>query len=533
MRIKLIFTTVVAVTLATLASTPASALYEQVNRNVNWYDRSELGVGIIYKTTSSGNGFSNAPCDNGWTDCDPIKGDAVTISNALADCATVAAGTPCLENAWIREVGTTNWIEGLNNGPLVDQPTYAFAAKPTRQVGASNPSNRFTFPGVNHGAGDSFAINPVLTSTISAYGSVALGTKLTIMASAVTLDASAGVGACYIAYGNMGTCYKDVANPPAYEYKIAVRLQSTPKGWITGRIASPDYSVEEGLSGGAPVRFTIAGAPVQTPGVERNYWYNDLADRAAWDALNSVWNVPWDFPGLGIVSAGPQVGPTHLREFMDAVAIDHSFDTADEMHWVLRADVEFAPAMMYSCQADKLVGLIASNSMTYASEFPTLSSSTLTLDYKVASPHFTPANSVFSGIYEMRLDAAYAQCIWSSALNGASLSFVPGDSTVSVLAADGTTKTAVTNVSLNNGIIAFTASGFTFSQNTIKARLGNPKKKTITCLKATKSKSVTAYVPKCPSGYKIAKKIVCIKGSRTKTVLAISPKCPAGWRKKA
>lgn len=534
MRSRSVFALVISLCLAMVAPTAANALYEQVNRNVDWYDHPSLSNGVMYKATANGGGVTYNPCDNGWADCEPGLGFSVRISNVLADCATVATGTPCLEAAWIRARGDSTWVQGINHGPLVAQPAYAFAARPALHVGASNPSNRFTFPGITHSGGDSFAINPTLTSDISANGTDSTPVELTTLASAVTINQSAPFAECYVAFGGDGTCYANVSNPPAYEYKIALRLASTPKGWITGRVAAPMYTVETGVSGGAPIRLTIEGAAVDTPGIERNYWYNNLADRSAWDALNSVWNVPWDMPGLGIVSAGPQVGPTHLNEFLQAVAIDSSFDTADQMRSVWRADVGFNTRTMYSCKADSLVGLIASNSMAYASDFPTLNANTFSLDYKIASPHYMPGGAVFNGIYEMRLDPTFAQCIWSTGLNGGTVAFTPGESAVSVVAADGSTKTAITSAGIVDGLISFTASGFTFSQNTIKARLGTgkPPKKTISCLKGTKLKNVTGYSPKCPSGYKPAKKIVCVKGSKSKTVVALAPKCPAGWRKK-
>jgi hypothetical protein len=55
-----------------------------------------------------------------------------------------------------------------------------------------------------------------------------------------------------------------------------------------------------------------------------------------------------------------------------------------------------------------------------------------------------------------------------------------------------------------NGWLKLAAYGFTFSEKTIKVKITQPKKTTITCVTSTKpskTRKVTGMNPKCPAGY--------------------------------
>ena len=532
MRIRTVFFVVCAL-VAALVSPAAQAAVDlsQVNRSVGWVDSPALSRGVIYKQTVDANSSSLNPCDEGWKNCDPANGDTVVVSNVLGSCATAPQGVPCIENVWVKAAGAESWTQGVHSGELVGQGFYDFEARPQWGIGPSQVSNKYVFEGWDSGAGNVINVMPTLDVEITANAAKITPGRLNILASAVTMDEQLGAGYCFSAFTpSNDECWKDVAHPNPYSLKVELRLNTTPKGWATGRLAAPNYLVEEGLTEGPAVRFTIEGSPVLTPIVTQDYWYLDLADRAKWNEMLDVWNIPWKLNGE-VISAGPMVTPTSINEFVAAVKIDPELDKADSTAWVWRADVSFDKYEMGECVANSLIGFIGSNSMTYASELPKINTTTYSFDYQIASPHTLPNDTVFTGTYEMRLAKSFANCIWRKELNVTGFSFVDSDTEVAVLAPDGTTKTAITSASVSNGIIAFTATGFTFSKNIIKAKL-TKKVKTLTCIKGKSTKKVTNLKPKCPTGYKKAVTITCTKANKTKSVVGLAPRCPAGWRKK-
>lgn len=504
-KLSILLSLVLSFSLVTVNT--ASADYEWVNRNVSWIDFPMYGTGVLYNIINDGNSSSATPCDEGWESCDPENGDTVLVSNGLESCETVSEGVPCLEAAWVRASATDEWIAGTNHGELIGQTGYAWTERPEVGVGDSYISSDFTFDDFNHGGGTHFNIQATTIANLEPNSAAQLLSGQ-IMVSAVTTDMDVAQGECIFRFGATDqTCWKEVRTPNPYQLKVAIRLPQMPKGWANGRLESPNFQVESELTGALPYRLTFEGSPVLTPNVAKDYWYNDLEDRTAWDALTAVWDVPWIFEGdTEPISAGPAVGPTSIAEFLKAVKIDDSFDTANFMRWVWRVDYQFESQTLYDCTANKLVGFIGSNSMTYASEFPQLNETTYSLDYAVASPHKLPDGEVFEGIYEMRLDVTFANCIWRKALGLKNVEFDADNTTVTVTTPGGATKEALTSVDVKNGMIAFTAKGFTFSKNIIKSKLTKLKKTTIVCVKGKKTKKVTALKPKCPNGWKKKKK---------------------------
>jgi hypothetical protein len=106
----------------------------------------------------------------------------------------------------------------------------------------------------------------------------------------------------------------------------------------------------------------------------------------------------------------------------------------------------------------------------------------------------------------MRSD--YARCLYG-------FTSAPISASVSILSADGTSQVATTVLGERDGWLYLSANNFTFSSPTVKVKLTQeaPSKadasksspsalNTITCVKGKTLKKVTAFNPKCPSGYK-------------------------------
>lgn len=122
-----------------------------------------------------------------------------------------------------------------------------------------------------------------------------------------------------------------------------------------------------------------------------------------------------------------------------------------------------------------------------------------TLNFNMAAPHLTSKGEQNTGFFRFWVSDKYMNCAW------------PGNSLakatkleVSVTEQDGTPQVALSSISHRNGKLFVSIDRFHFSRPTI--RIGTGKKLlTITCLKGSVSKFVTAIKPSCPAGFKAKK----------------------------
>ena len=158
----------------------------------------------------------------------------------------------------------------------------------------------------------------------------------------------------------------------------------------------------------------------------------------------------------------------------------------------------------------ELVGIVTTNSMVYLGKPPVFDKESQSLDYKVASPHYTSKGDVFKGTYDLQIKSDVARCLYG-------FSNAPISAKISIISESGEANVATTVVNEKDGWLRMAAYGFTFSSPTVKVKLTQedttkessatsvvaaPAKKTITCVKGKTSKKVTAVNPKCPTGYK-------------------------------
>lgn len=135
---------------------------------------------------------------------------------------------------------------------------------------------------------------------------------------------------------------------------------------------------------------------------------------------------------------------------------------------------------------------------------PVWDATTQSLSWIVAAPHFAPDGvTVNEGFYQAVIPGSDAALLWGlTDINEAATALE-----VSQTSSGGaTSQTIVSSISVKNGDIIISATGFNFSSPTFKVsknpKYKTPKKTTITCVKGQKTKKVTALSPKCPAGYK-------------------------------
>jgi hypothetical protein len=156
----------------------------------------------------------------------------------------------------------------------------------------------------------------------------------------------------------------------------------------------------------------------------------------------------------------------------------------------------------YCKSSQQLLGLISTNATIYNPAPPKWDSNLNTLSFEASAPHFTSDSSTTLGYYSVKLDAAYAKCLWKSDLKNAKAELV-------VIYEDGTTNVSTTTINSDDLWVTFTAASFhysspKFSARIVSSKLTQSKQKlfSIICIKGSFSKVVTSEKPVCPSGFK-------------------------------
>lgn len=133
---------------------------------------------------------------------------------------------------------------------------------------------------------------------------------------------------------------------------------------------------------------------------------------------------------------------------------------------------------------------------------PSWNNATQSLDFAIQSPHSKASGAANTGFFKLWTSDDYINCKWP----GNTLSSSP-KLEVRIISEDGTTQTALNQVTHKDGKIFVSASGFHYSKPTIKlVRAGAPaskplKIKTISCAKGKLVTKVSGAAPKCPKGY--------------------------------
>ncbi len=282
---------------------------------------------------------------------------------------------------------------------------------------------------------------------------------------------------------------------PETRVRLAVRLTNSLGGWFKGRLNAPDIAISN---------FSLG------------------ANRVVLDAEPS--SVPQFFSQLDLAT-----GPTDLVSYMHAGSSALSdprapggtsstwSDQQSAFDWINKfrsftKDTAFGVSTIWSagtiqggqggkCLSDtsKVLGIVSTNSMVYEGQAPSFDGKTLA--YKVAGLHFLPGGAKAArGTYDLVMRSDVARCLYG-------FGKAPVSATISVVSDSGENKVATTTVSEKDGWLKLGAYGFTFSENSIKAKItqagaASAKVSNVTCIRGKASRKVTGVSPRCPAGYK-------------------------------
>jgi hypothetical protein len=277
-----------------------------------------------------------------------------------------------------------------------------------------------------------------------------------------------------------------------------VRLATEPAGWLHGRINDPTISFTKD---GDNTLVKVTASPVQVPAFQSGKTYSEFP--AAVQRAFAV-DGPYGSGGSRQPGGAERTDPTQRNAEYSLVSYDDKAfdqialmtdvisDKAGWAPWIWRvrslSDGEMSKAGKCLTTGDGVKGIVTTNASVYGSGPPTFNTSTSSLDYKVAAPHFTRTGDVFKGAYNLIMRSDVARCFYN-------FTSAPVKAEISVTEQDGATSTAITSLSEANGWLKLSASGFTHSAPTVRAKLTQETPPTTTVAPTTTTTTTTTLAP--------------------------------------
>lgn len=295
------------------------------------------------------------------------------------------------------------------------------------------------------------------------------------------------------ASGGSADCFYTAANICAYNQVFApntkigatVRVSNQVSGWLYGRLKDPLISVSKFSNDSDLV--VIEAEPVTVPVLQATWQQDDLPGLVDPQATGNFGG------GSFMTSSTDSRAFSFLNSIRSTVA-----DTASGVRqfWGVQSS-KWVNQVGQRCTSNTkgLVGLVTTNAMVYQGGVPTFSGGFL--NYQVAGMHLLPDGTEALGTYDLSMRADVARCLYG-------FSKAPISATITVTGS-GDPRVTTTVVGEKGGWLKLAAYGFSFSQKTIKVKITQPKRSTITCVtikKPIRTKKVTAVNPRCPKGFK-------------------------------
>lgn len=300
-----------------------------------------------------------------------------------------------------------------------------------------------------------------------------------------------------------GICYSAQEFPKEFRFGMRVVLGKAMQGWFHGRIFQP--SIEVQLDGSGQI-LTFEALPVQVPTLYERVNTSEISSEfRAYLASNRTFSEGSSYfmPGNSGTEAIEMAG------FWLPLVKDKA--TTSRTYWNVRTleGNQDSDVSRCSTDANKLAGIVTTNSLVYSAGPPTFNKAEGSLDYKLLSPHFTANGQEAIGTYDLVLRSDVARCIYG-------FTKAPIQAVVSIVSAEGENKVATTLIREKDGWLTLSANGFTFSSPMVRVKLSQeaevapvvaakpivPKKSTISCVKGKTIKKVSGVKPKCPTGFK-------------------------------
>ena len=311
-----------------------------------------------------------------------------------------------------------------------------------------------------------------------------------------------------------GICYKQSATDLENEFSVELRLPKTISGWFKGRLMSPTISVKPFSETSNLV--TVTAKSVAMPVMGGWVKYDDLPTDFIKKLYPSGGYPESRNQNLGLYADASQ-GARAFEEFSAWAPYlkDRALTTIDI--WSFGTNMNSANSRCMT-SATSIGGLVTTNASVYSSEPPTWDPVSMTLDYKIAAPHFNAEGVENSGSYTLAISNDVIKCLYG-------MSELPASATVSIIYGESSTNIGTIAVGSKDGWSYFSADGFHFSAPTIRVKFEK------------KAQIAAPTAPPAPNSASTAqstqvKKVIwCAKGNAKKKITAVKPVCPKGYKK--
>jgi hypothetical protein len=358
----------------------------------------------------------------------------------------------------------------------------------SKQTGLTQKFAVYAFLNINGFKNDKFQLGD-LGVTVMPYsektGSNYFAPNLQAMVSSEgrrSLSIGGGHPGC--AFTETGFCGEIEDFPQNSEVSVSVIAPSAIGGWFRGRMQ--DTAISVAAKGKDANQITVTGKPAEVAMIG---FAKPISETPA-SFINAMKkSFPWWTRGTLSMSNTGNFESDLLQGIRDALE-----DTASGIVSVwsfVAAGNSYHPCFQ---DTSKVLGIVTTNASIYQPSAPQYAKGFL--NYEVSGMHYRPGGTEeFQGTYDLVMRSEVARCLYG-------LNKAPVSATISV-SGEGDKNIATTVVSEKNGWLKLAAYGFTFSEKTIKVKLGQKKQTTITCIApGKKTKKVTAAKPKCPKGFK-------------------------------
>ena len=396
----------------------------------------------------------------------------------------------------------------------------SYTGKPSIKLPTGRAPSVWKIPGAPHIGGDEYAVVARLRGSTGNRKAASFQLALTAVSLKTNADTTTdyrlpywiqvgrGAGAASdrglfrCAYwGDDGACLLSRPFPADVSFSITVRLATEPAGWLHGRINDPTITFTKD---GDNTLVKVTAAPVQVPAFQSGKTYSDfpVAVQKAF-AVDS----PYGPGGSRQPGGAERTDPTQRNAEYSLVAYDDKAfeqlalltdvisDKAGWAPWIWRVRTlsvdEMSKAGKCLTTGDGVKGIVTTNATVYGSGPPSFNTTTGSLDYKVAAPHFTRTGDVFKGAYNLIMRSDVARCFYN-------FTSAPVKADISVIEAAGTEGKATTSIKEENGWLTLSASGFSHSAPTVRAKLSQDAATTTTLAPTTTTTATTlapVYVP--------------------------------------
>ena len=290
--------------------------------------------------------------------------------------------------------------------------------------------------------------------------------------------------------------------------KFVLHLPSTLSRWVVGRLANPDLNIQTiGEANGVSYeRLIVDASPIAVPMIGGMVSVETAPDavKAEW-ARNGCTTCSRGIWAVNVESSNE--GAFHMMDIFKPVLGDKSMVT---VKYFSISSMQASEQNLRRCdRKGSISGLVATNASAYVGAPPLFDGTSL--NYKVGAMHYTSDGEVFKGVYDLLMPEETAKCLYG-------FSDAPISATVSVTSESGVNSVATSVLKKSDGWIHLNASGFTFSNPTIKVKLNGTKT-------ASSSGTVPAQTVNGPTIQ------WCAKGYAKKKVFGTNPVCPKGYKK--